>query len=234
MTMKTGLSTASGALNLLLIGALIHICSSADRPAATVPVPTPPPTRREAPAVDPESTPEVTALGLFRWSDLMKSNDYRGFVANLRAAGCPESTLEDIVRGDAGRVFRARRLELNLDQTQPGMWSDQSEQKLLERLLSRTPTTAPERPTVVASNYPTAAESTTLAAFLQTVDFTGGTGTEEQRQQMASLRQSLLEQISGANRVLKAEEAESMLGGLFGLGAAIQYDQYRMAHPTQN
>lgn len=51
----------------------------------------------------------------FRWSQLESTNDYRVYVANLRAAGCPEATIRDIVGGDAERGFSFERSQLGLD-----------------------------------------------------------------------------------------------------------------------
>ncbi len=51
----------------------------------------------------------------FRWSQLEATNDYRHYVSNLRASGCPEATVQDIVRGDAKRAFAFKRHQLGLD-----------------------------------------------------------------------------------------------------------------------
>jgi hypothetical protein len=44
----------------------------------------------------------------FQWSQL-ESTDYRQYIANLRAVGCPESTVRDIIITDVMRVYAARR-----------------------------------------------------------------------------------------------------------------------------
>jgi hypothetical protein len=44
----------------------------------------------------------------FRWSQL-ESTDYRQYIANLRAIGCPEATVRDIIITDVLRVYAARR-----------------------------------------------------------------------------------------------------------------------------
>jgi len=44
----------------------------------------------------------------FRWSQL-ESTDYRQYIANLRAIGCPEATVRDIIITDVMRVYAARR-----------------------------------------------------------------------------------------------------------------------------
>lgn len=39
----------------------------------------------------------------------VESEDYKTYIANLRAIGCPEETLRDIVAADVGKLFRSRR-----------------------------------------------------------------------------------------------------------------------------
>jgi hypothetical protein len=71
----------------------------------------------------------------FRWSQLMSAKDYRVYVANLRAIGCPEPTIEDIVRGDVDRTFSWERSQLGLDGSGSGPWSRSREMKLIGSLL---------------------------------------------------------------------------------------------------
>jgi hypothetical protein len=44
----------------------------------------------------------------FNWSQL-ESTDYRQYIANLRAIGCPEVTLKDIIMTDVMRLYAQRR-----------------------------------------------------------------------------------------------------------------------------
>ena len=71
----------------------------------------------------------------FRWSQLESTNDYRVYVANLRAAGCPEPTVKNIVTGDVAMAFSFRRRQLGLDGSGTGAWSRQLESQMLDRLL---------------------------------------------------------------------------------------------------
>ena len=50
----------------------------------------------------------VYQTNAFRWSQL-ESTDYRQYIANLRAIGCPESTLKDIIMTDVMRLYAQRR-----------------------------------------------------------------------------------------------------------------------------
>ena len=49
----------------------------------------------------------------------MSGKDYRVYIANLHAVGCPEATIEDIVRGDTERAFAWERNQLSLDGYRP-------------------------------------------------------------------------------------------------------------------
>ncbi|HXR05780.1 MAG TPA: hypothetical protein VN765_00525 [Candidatus Acidoferrum sp.] len=70
--------------------------------------------RREAAAVAARAVaPPVPPVVIyrtnqFRWSQL-ESTDYRQYIANLRAVGCPEATVRDIVITDVMRLYAARR-----------------------------------------------------------------------------------------------------------------------------
>src|SRR3954462_879248 len=55
-------------------------------------------TRTEARSVRP-LTVEVTTTNGFQWASV-ESPDYREYIANLRAIGCPEETIRDIVIAD--------------------------------------------------------------------------------------------------------------------------------------
>lgn len=43
----------------------------------------------------------------FHWSDI-ESTDYRQYIANLRAVGCPEQIIRDIILADVNQLFAAR------------------------------------------------------------------------------------------------------------------------------
>jgi hypothetical protein len=71
----------------------------------------------------------------FHWSQLESTNDYRVYVANLRGIGCPEPTVQDIVRGDAWRGFSFERSQLGLDGSGSGKWSRLQEAQTVASLL---------------------------------------------------------------------------------------------------
>src|SRR5262245_33086814 len=51
------------------------------------------------------------AIPYFHWSQL-ESEDYRIYAANLRAIGCPEATVRDIILADVNDLFGRRVKEL--------------------------------------------------------------------------------------------------------------------------
>ena len=61
---------------------------------------------------------EVTAP--FHWREL-ESADYRVYIANLRAIGCPELTIYDIVSADVGELY-SRRVEALVDSVTGRFW----------------------------------------------------------------------------------------------------------------
>jgi len=292
--MKKG-ATISVLLNLALAGGLVFVWLNPRKspiPPPLVPARTqPPPASAAAQSAPPVAPQGVVEFNPFRWSQLEPTNDYEAYVANLRASGCPEATVEDIVRGDAQRAFSAMRRQLRVSALDAGPWSALSQLQTVAGLLGRTPPAAafPGSATPVPS---------ALAAFLQNADFTPIGLDARQQEEFAGLRQALLDQISrpspppahpagvasvppgnsapsspaGANgappsgaqsdtsqggtantgpsqtgtdnpparwrpqasqSVIMAEEAESMIGGLFGMGAAMQYQQTQAAQAAQ-
>ncbi len=69
----------------------------------------------------------------------MSAKDYGRYIANLRAIGCPEATIEDIVRGDTDRAFSWERNQLGLDASSAGPWSRSREMQLVASLLGGQP-----------------------------------------------------------------------------------------------
>lgn len=57
----------------------------------------------------PLRTNVVFAPRLLSWADI-ESADYPTYIANLRAIGCPEATVQDIIVADVNELFAARRL----------------------------------------------------------------------------------------------------------------------------
>ncbi|HKW30071.1 MAG TPA: hypothetical protein VJT54_12095 [Verrucomicrobiae bacterium] len=126
--MKTTLGI-SILLNLALLGGVIFLLTNQRKhstapPLAAVPI--------AATASDVKPAP-------LRWDQLVSATDYRAYIANLRAIGCPEPTIEDIVRGDTARAFAWERRELGLDGSGAGPWSRSREMQLVAGLLGAYP-----------------------------------------------------------------------------------------------
>jgi hypothetical protein len=128
--MKTT-SRISILLNLALLGGLIFLLTN-QRKQATASVQAAVPIAASASDVGPAP---------LNWDQLASAKDYRAYVANLRAIGCPEPTIEDIVRGDAARAFSWERRELGLDGSGAGPWSRSQERQLVASLLGVHPPT---------------------------------------------------------------------------------------------
>ena len=63
-----------------------------------------------APAAAPPRATNAPAKK-FDWR-MVESADYKKYIANLRAIGCPEETIRDIIVADVNKLFAARRREL--------------------------------------------------------------------------------------------------------------------------
>ena len=139
----------------------------------------------------------------------MSTNDYRVFVANLRAAGCPAQTVEDIVRGDASRAFGAMHRQLGIDGTTPGPWSAQSQMQMVAYLLGQASSPVPE---VAAAATPPSRtrprpspedRPVSMPLILVDVDLKGLGLNDEQMQSVANVRQEFMQQIGGTTRIPK-------------------------------
>ncbi len=65
----------------------------------------------------------------FHWSQL-ESTDYRQYIANLRAVGCPESTIKDIIMTDVMRLYAQRRGQYYLNGRDFKFWETDEKRKL--------------------------------------------------------------------------------------------------------
>ncbi len=104
----------------------------------------------------------------FRWSQLESTNDYRIYVTNLRAIGCPEPTIRDIVSGDAERGFSFERSQLGLDGSGTGKWSRLQEAQTVVELLGKQVSIAEAATTAHNSAIQTQPDSGTQVAKTQT------------------------------------------------------------------
>ena len=195
-------------LNVILLAGLMFLWVNARKELTALP----PATSKAEPLAQAmvQSTPPVVRTEVesrpFRWSQLLsKNDDYRDFVAKLRIAGCPEPTVEDIVRGDAERAFYAKRAELNVDGTASGPWSAQAQIQLVAYLLGRSPTqevapdTAPTSP-VAHRRRLSPVQTVSMPIVMQNVDLAALGLNHGQQQVIAEVRQNFLEQVGGTNQ----------------------------------
>lgn len=69
----------------------------------------------------------VLAAQAFRWSQV-ESDDYRAYIERLRAIGCPEQTIRDLIIADIDKLFAPRMVEANPAARELGYWqSDDKE-----------------------------------------------------------------------------------------------------------
>lgn len=151
-----------------------------------------------------QSSPAPVQTKPFQWSELESTNDYRNYVANLRAVGCPEPTVEDIVWGDAERVFSAQRRQLNLSGDEAGPWSKQKETRLVAYFLGQTVTAGnpDENPAKAAPDRRSTPAVYPLAFRDVNLDALGLTDAQKQavQQAIAGIRQQFITQIGGVNQ----------------------------------
>ena len=59
--------------------------------------------------MSPTPAPVVTVVSTnsFHWGQL-ETSDYREFIARLRAIGCPEQTIRDLVIADIDKLYAAK------------------------------------------------------------------------------------------------------------------------------
>ena len=102
-------------LNLGLAAALLR--PTAPAPTAVPPVAAPEATPAPpvpAPAPRPRTVTQVVTNTLsqkFDWN-AVESDDYKKYIANLRAIGCPEETIRDIITADVNKLYESRRKAL--------------------------------------------------------------------------------------------------------------------------
>lgn len=215
--------------NLALLSGLTFLLLHRPKQIAS-PVPA---TRKAKPAVSMTiQNGTIVPVTPFRWSQLGATNNYRKFVANLRAIGCPEKSVEDIVRGDTARVFSWERKHLGLDGFGTGPWSRVREQQLVTSLLGENQSIASVTQNVNNSKTARTSEAVVQAAlpsrnaknsqsaqvatpsyplFLQNVNWKALGFSAGQEAAIAQVRQQFQSETSGLN--LSPAEARSQNAG---------------------
>ncbi len=79
----------------------------------------------------PAPTRVVFQTNDFHWSQLESAN-YREYIANLRAIGCPESTIKDIILTDVMRLYAQRRGQYSQNGRPFKYWETNEKRKLTQ------------------------------------------------------------------------------------------------------
>src|SRR3989442_5976353 len=100
MLNKNDILIVSVALNLALLGSSVSLLKARPRPPElTI-------NAAESPKRGSRLAAENSSLGNFvgfRWGQL-ESTDYRIYIGNLRAVGCPEETVRDIIVAEINKL----------------------------------------------------------------------------------------------------------------------------------
>jgi hypothetical protein len=113
------LAIVSLALNIVLLAVVCwqtrHLTHPPDPRVLQDPAPSPlnsapPPQPTAEPSAPPAQASSASIRPAFDWHQV-ESTDYRTYIKNLRATGCPEQTVRDIVAADVTSTFAARRAE---------------------------------------------------------------------------------------------------------------------------
>lgn len=72
------------------------------------------------------------ATNSFRWGSV-ESDDYREYIANLRAIGCPEETIRDIIIADVNKLYASRLLALYPAASDFKFWQTDDRSNRIER-----------------------------------------------------------------------------------------------------
>ena len=83
------------------------VCWLLSRRTLVVPVGSQVPSNRQSAPVSPSKAPTP-----FHWSQL-EAPDYQTYIANLRAVGCPEQTVAEIISADVDALYAPRRRRLD-------------------------------------------------------------------------------------------------------------------------
>ena len=111
------------AVNVGLCAAVGWLVKSRPAPAITASDPlqtniaTRPTESRPAPAAAEPAKPAQS----FGWR-MVESEDYKKYIANLRAIGCPEETIRDIIKADVNKLFASRKQALNASTNKFEFW----------------------------------------------------------------------------------------------------------------
>jgi hypothetical protein len=197
----------------------------------------------------PSSLPEGETK-TFQWSQI-ESADYPTYIANLRAIGCPEQTIRDIITADVGAAFAPRRTNLERAQAAApesgplakgsALASLAEEEARVVAYLLESQIAAPEvdgqgrTPARAARNRALNNRPVVMPLVLQEVDLAALNLDASRLQVIGELRQGFVDDVGGPNqdpsdpayreRWLKSQaESDELLRGFIGLRAYQEYE----------
>ncbi len=109
MKLTPAILFSSVTLNVLLLGALVMTWGDRRATKQVTAEPKSAPVKQAVTAQTPAAPPQSAKAAPFRWQQL-DAPDFPTFVKNLRAIGCPEPTLRDIIEGELREIY-AQKLQ---------------------------------------------------------------------------------------------------------------------------
>lgn len=92
--------------------------------SATAAAPAGPAKRGSATGTEPAPMAPAARAEAFNWRNV-ESEDYKKYIANLRAIGCPEETIKDIIIADVNKLYAPKLAALNRPTTEYKYWEPQ-------------------------------------------------------------------------------------------------------------
>ncbi|MFM2295369.1 MAG: hypothetical protein RLZZ350_1782 [Verrucomicrobiota bacterium] len=109
-------------LNLVLAGFLFHAPGEKILPSVAAAVGQRVPPALPTPANATAATNFLTNVVAFRWASV-ESDDYRTYIANLRALRCPERLIRDLLVADIEKLYRRKAAEFSSATLQLEPWA---------------------------------------------------------------------------------------------------------------
>lgn len=106
-------------INVVLVAIIVQKISV---PKAPVSRPAAAPSQATAPTVQlPQALPTGSEPRRFGWESV-ESPDYKQYIANLRAAGCPEETIRDIIEADLIQLYEHKKKQVRKEAPRWEYW----------------------------------------------------------------------------------------------------------------
>ena len=138
----------------------------------------------------------------FHWSQI-ESADYRTYIANLRAIGCPEQTIHDLVKADVDSLYASRRrlVEDKLAKSDvAGRTALQRELQQLGDQEASAVTALLAAPSAAANTTSAPPAAISLPLAFHEIDPSVVNLNPEQAQAVNDLRQKFIQDVGGLNQ----------------------------------